>query len=87
MQASSEKEALVIDLSDVPCIDSSASFALDETIQSLAGLGNAVILFGLHPRMHEVFHKTGTLEKLSAEQLTDSRLDALHKASAALTNS
>ncbi|UCF75052.1 MAG: SulP family inorganic anion transporter, partial [Betaproteobacteria bacterium] len=51
LQTSPEKDALVIDLSDVPFIDTSASMALEEAILGLRDLNDRVILAGMRPRV------------------------------------
>lgn len=80
-----EKEVLVIDLSNVPFIDGSASFALDETIRSLHEQDDLVIVFGAHPNVVETLHSTGTLDRLDFHRVLDNRFEALTKAVTLLT--
>lgn len=77
MRASEAKDALVVDLSDVPFIDTSASMALEEEIVGLRSLGDTVVLFGMRPTVREVLHKTGVLEQISPGHITETRLEAL----------
>ncbi|MBM3353595.1 MAG: SulP family inorganic anion transporter [Betaproteobacteria bacterium] len=80
MQASAEKDALVVDFSDVPFVDTSASMALEETILALRELGDAVILFGVRERVRETLGKAGVLRHLEGRQVAATRLEALRAA-------
>ncbi|MBM3366692.1 MAG: SulP family inorganic anion transporter [Betaproteobacteria bacterium] len=80
MQASAEKGTLVVDFSDVPFIDTSASIALKETILALRELRDTVILFGVRERVRETLAKTGVLRHLEEHQIATTRLDALRAA-------
>lgn len=81
---STQPEVLVIDLSDVPFIDSSASIALEEAIQGAHDDGNLVVLCGLKPQVKEVLDKVGVLELFTADSMVDTRCDALRRAEALL---
>lgn len=80
MQASAEKDALVVDFTDVPFVDTSASMALEETILALRELGDTVILFGVRERVRETLGKTGVLKHLEGRQIAATRLEALRAA-------
>ncbi len=80
MQSTPEKDALVVDLSDVPFIDTSASMALEETVLALRELGDTVILFGARERVRETLAKTGVLKLLDERQMAATRLEALQAA-------
>lgn len=80
MRLSEAKDALVVDLSAVPFIDTSASMALEEEIIGLRGLGDTVVLFGLRPAVREVLHKTGVLDQIAPGHVTVTRLEALKAA-------
>ncbi len=80
MQASAEKDALVVDFSDVPFIDTSASMALQETILALRERGDTVILFGVRERVRETLVKIGVLRHLEGNQIAATRLEALRAA-------
>ena len=80
MQASAEKDALVVDFSDVPFIDTSASMALEETILALRERGDTVILFGVRERVRETLVKIGVLRHLEGNQIAATRLEALRAA-------
>jgi SulP family sulfate permease len=78
--SSREKEVLVIDLSDVPFIDSSASISLEEAMHALQRDNDIVLLCGLQPAVRETLDKIGMIESLPADRILDSRLDALQAA-------
>lgn len=80
MQRSTEKDALVVDLSDVPFIDTSASMALEEAIVALRALGDTVILFGVRDSVRNTLAKTGVLKLLDSNQIAGTRLEALKAA-------
>lgn len=82
LQNSPEKDALVVDLSDVPFIDTSASMALEEAIVGLRDINDTVILAGMRPRVADTLKKTGVLQLLAPSQIADTRLQALEAAEA-----
>jgi SulP family sulfate permease len=82
MQASPQKDALVVDLTDVPFIDTSASMALEEAIEGLRAMGDTVIVFGMRPRVADTLRKTGVMRLLGPNQVAANRLDALKAADA-----
>jgi SulP family sulfate permease len=82
LQNSPEKDALVVDLSDVPFIDTSASMALEEAIVGLRDINDTVILAGMRPRVADTLRKTGVLQLLAPSQIADTRLQALEAAEA-----
>jgi SulP family sulfate permease len=84
IQESGEKDVLVIDLSNVPFIDSSASMALEDIIQGLREIDDTVILFGGRPGVMQLLRKTRVLELLEPNHLASSRLEALRCARAYL---
>jgi len=75
--SSPEKDVLVVDLSDVPFIDSSASIALEEAMNAVERDKDVVLLCGLQPTVRKTLDKIGMIESLPAERILDSRLDAL----------
>lgn len=85
LQNSPEKDALVVDLSDVPFIDTSASMALEEAIVGLRDINDTVILAGMRPRVVDTLKKTGVLQLLAPNQVASSRLEALKAAEAYTT--
>lgn len=84
LASSTNQEVLVIDLSDVPFIDSSASIALEEAIQGAHADGDHVVLCGLRPKVREVLGKIGVTALIPSGGITETRLDALRRAEALL---
>jgi SulP family sulfate permease len=80
LASSTQQEVLIIDLSDVPFIDSSASIALEEAIQGAHADGDRVVLCGLRPKVREVLNKIGVTGLVSADCIADTRHDALLRA-------
>lgn len=78
--SSKDQEVLIIDLSDVPFIDSSASIALEEVIQDARADKDYVILCGLRQQVNEVLTKIGVIQLVPADCNVKSRLEALRKA-------
>ena len=66
MQSSTVKDALVVDLSDVPFIDTSASMALEEVIVGLREMDDTVILCGVRDPVRNTLAKTGILNLLAS---------------------
>ena len=78
--SSKDQEVLIIDLSDVPFIDSSASIALEEVIQDARADKDYVILCGLRQQVKEVLTKIGVIYLVSTDCNVKTRLEALRKA-------
>jgi len=77
-------EALVLDLGEVPTIDSSASLAIEEIVTEVSGQGCAVYLAGAGPTVKAVLDKLRVLDHIPADRRFDRRLDALRAAAAGL---
>jgi anti-anti-sigma regulatory factor len=71
---------LVIDLSDVPFIVSSASISLEEALHALQRDNDIVRLCGLQPAVRETMDNIGMIESLPADRILGSRLGALQAA-------
>lgn len=80
MQTSGEKDALVVDLSDVPFVDTSASMALEEVVMGLRDTNDTVILCGMRALVRDTLASTGLLALLAEHEVADNRLDALRLA-------
>jgi len=78
--SSREKDVLVIDLSDVPFIDSSASISLEEAMAALQRDNDVVLLCGLQPAVRETLDKIGMIKSIPANRILGTRLDALRTA-------
>jgi SulP family sulfate permease len=77
LRSSAEKDVLIVDLSDVPFIDSSASIALEEVIEDAHRDKDAVIVCGLRPNVREVLQKIGVTGMLPVERIVADRAAAL----------
>jgi SulP family sulfate permease len=81
MQQRMEKDALVVDLSSVPFMDSSAAAALEEVIERLHECNDAVFLFGVRPGVMNLLVLAGIPEMLGPGEITQTRIEALRAAS------
>ncbi len=81
LQSDIEKDVLAIDMRDVPFIDSSASFALDEVIQRLNEDGDSVLLFGARENVIDTLSRTEVLARLGPGSIFPDRTAALRHAS------
>jgi SulP family sulfate permease len=80
MQSTTGRDALVVDLSAVPFMDTSAAMALEEVILGMREKNDCVILCGLRQPVRDTLEKTGVLAQLRAGQVAGSRLQALESA-------
>lgn len=77
-------EALVLDLGEVPTIDSSASLALEEIVTEAQGQGRAVYVAGAQPAVAGILAKLRVLDQVPRDQVFAGRLEALRAAAARL---
>lgn len=70
-------KVLVLDLSDVSFIDTSASMAIEEIMVTAMGLGLEVILIGIKARVKTTLESLGVTKVIPAGHSFDTRLDAL----------
>jgi len=80
LDAFTEHQVLVLDLSDVPFIDSSASLAIEGVVQRTRQRGGQVILVGLNGAVARVLAQLGILRKLGNRGRFRSRALALDHA-------
>jgi SulP family sulfate permease len=84
MQSGIDKEnnkgALVIEMTDIPFIDSSAANSLIEVIQQLHETNHSIYIFGANSAVTHVLKRTGVIEYLGEENLLMTRIEALEKA-------
>ena len=80
LAASDDYDVLVLDLTDVPFLDSSASFGLEDAIKQAQGHDKQVFLVGIRPDVDKTLKKVGVLKLLPDDHLHVSRLDALRQA-------
>ncbi len=72
-----EKDVLIIDFTDVPFIDSTASLALEEVILKAKSDNDHVVLCGLSPTVEKVLRQIGVSKLLPDTHITQTRLLAL----------
>jgi SulP family sulfate permease len=75
---------LVLDLSDVPLVDSSATIALEQIITTARDDGIYVVLAGLSLHVARIFAKLGTLQLVRDVDRRPDRLEALEHCRALL---
>lgn len=75
-----KSEALVLDLTDVPLIDSSASLALRDGIKHAREVGQPVFMAGARPAVKEVLDRLGVFDQLPAGHYFATRAEALRAA-------
>ncbi len=75
-----EFDALVLDLADVPFLDSSASLALEEAISQALGAHKQVYVVGVRPKVEEVLNRLGVLKLLPDGHHHVTRITALQAA-------
>ncbi len=80
LAAADEFDALVLDLADVPFLDSSASLALEEAISQALGAHKQVFVVGVRPKVEEVLNRLGVLELLPDGHHHVTRITALQAA-------
>lgn len=82
LAASDEFDALVLDLSEVPFLDSSASLGLEDAIKQAQAHDKLVFLVGLRPDVADTLKRLGVLKLLPEDHNHASRLGALKQAAA-----
>jgi SulP family sulfate permease len=75
-------EMLILDLSEVPTIDSSASLAVEEVIERALAGQRRVLLVGVKPKVERVLAKLGVIELVAPDARFGDRLSALAHAAA-----
>ena len=71
---------LVLDFSDVPMIDTSGAFGIEEIIGDATTHGVAVIAVAMRPNVRDVLDRLGSLEELAADHRFEARLPAFERA-------
>lgn len=82
LAAHDEFDVLVLDLADVPLVDSSAGLAIEDVILQATERGKQVFMVGLRPRVRTVLDRLGVTRLLPSDRVQDSRLKALEDAAA-----
>jgi len=73
-------DVLILDLTDVPMMDSSAALSLENIIRRAGERGVTVLLVGIHMSVARVFKKLGLLELIKEQHRYASRQEALQHA-------
>ncbi|MHA1571552.1 MAG: STAS domain-containing protein, partial [Alphaproteobacteria bacterium] len=73
-------KALIIDLSEVTMLDSSASLAVEDVIRGVQARGKHVLVAGARPGVRQVLDKLSVTDLMPTGHLCQSRLEALRKA-------
>ncbi len=79
-----EFETLILDLSEVPMIDSSAALAVEEVIERAIAGQRRVLMVGVKHRVERVLTKLGVIELVGQDACFGDRLSALQHAAATL---
>jgi SulP family sulfate permease len=77
LTADREQDVLIIDFSDVPFIDSTASLAIEEVILKAQSDNDHVVLCGMCSSVEKVLQQIGVAKLLPDAQITQTRLQAL----------
>jgi SulP family sulfate permease len=80
MRGYQDYEVLILDLSDVPSIDSSATLALEQIILTSSAAGHVVELVGIRMPVARVFARLGVLDLIRDCDRHATRIDALEAA-------
>jgi SulP family sulfate permease len=75
-----DHRALVLDLTDVPLIDTTGAFAIDEVVENAQAIGAAVYLVGMRPPVANVLRRLDVLKRLADGHICAQRLEAIQKA-------
>ncbi len=73
-------KTLVLDLTDVPMVDTTGAFALDDVIVNARELGASVILAGANPSVLDVLSRLGVMDHMAQSQSVVSRQAGLEMA-------
>ncbi len=73
-------DALVLELTDVPQIDFTATRALYDMVHDAQSMGRQVFLVGCHKQVCEMMRKQGVTEKVERDHMVPERIDALRYA-------
>ncbi|MFT7461458.1 MAG: SulP family sulfate permease [Planctomycetota bacterium] len=80
IQSDIDKDVLVMDMTDIPFIDSSASAALEEVFERLSEIGDDVLLFGVRSSVLDTLKRTGIFMRVGDTNILASRIEALREA-------
>lgn len=78
--AADEYQVMVLDLSDVPSIDSTSALALEDAILQARDRAKPVLLSGIRPNVRAVLEKLDVLAAIESSEIHGQRLDAINHA-------
>jgi sulfate permease, SulP family len=79
-------QVMLLDLSDVPCIDFTTSRALEDIITDTINAGQHIILVGACKGVHKMLEQQEVIKYLDADKIFSQRIDALLHAQTLLDN-
>ena len=68
---------LVLDFTDVPLVDTTGAFAIDDILARAQSLGAAVHMAGMSAGVHDVLDRLGVFERIGSDHIHATRLAAL----------
>ena len=77
MEQTPKNDVLLVDLSKVPFIDSSAAASLEEVTENLTMSGDHVVIYGANQRVLDTLKKTDVYKALGNDQIVSGRQEAL----------
>jgi SulP family sulfate permease len=80
MQQTPSNEVLLIDLSKVPFVDSSAAATLEEATINLLRNGDDIVIFGASEKVMQTLRKADVIKLIGSEHVVDSRVTAMRLA-------
>jgi SulP family sulfate permease len=73
-------DVLILELTDVPQIDFTATRALFDIVHDALAIGRQVFIVGSRKQVHEMLQKQEVTTLIPEENIVNSRIDALHRA-------
>ncbi|MET0029717.1 MAG: SulP family inorganic anion transporter [Candidatus Thiodiazotropha sp.] len=73
-------DVMVVDLSDMPQIDFTATRALEDIVVDAQERGRGVVVSGCRPKVKKTLERQGMIGKIQASHLHEKRIDALRDA-------
>ncbi|MBN1379201.1 MAG: SulP family inorganic anion transporter [Gammaproteobacteria bacterium] len=84
--SSKEQDVLILELSEVPFIDSSAAIALEDVILVSQQNQDTVVICGMNKKVNKTLKKIGVLKLIASDHIVENRDEAL-KLAGAIINS
>ena len=80
-----DHKVLVLDMTDVPLIDTSGGFAVDDIVSRALESDTEIVFAGLNEGAKDVLERLGVLEKIPEDRLAANRSAALETAETLLS--